>query len=70
MGKIFSIREASKFLGVSQDTLRVWDDLGKFKCDFKTVGGRRRYREETILAKLEEAKGGKRLKNEVKEEVK
>ena len=48
MGKLVSIAEAAKALGVSPQTLRRWEREGKAVPTEKTVGGRRRY----DLAKL------------------
>lgn len=42
-----SIKEASKFLGVSIDTLRRWDSKGKLKA-FKSSGGHRYYSKEQL----------------------
>ena len=38
-----SIGETAILLGVSISTLRRWEKTGKFKADFRTVGGHRRY---------------------------
>jgi len=42
MSKLLTIQETSKYLNVSQDTLRRWDKSGKLKS-LKTSGGHRRY---------------------------
>ena len=42
MSKLLTIHETSKYLNVSQDTLRRWDKSGKLKS-LKTSGGHRRY---------------------------
>lgn len=42
MEKLLSIKEASEYINVSQDTLRKWDKADKLK-PLKTVGGHRRY---------------------------
>lgn len=42
MGKLLTIKEASEYLNVSQDTLRKWDKADKLK-PLKTSGGHRRY---------------------------
>jgi putative resolvase len=47
MRRLVSIGEAAKALGVSVDTLRRWDELGKLPAE-TTAGGHRRY----DLAKL------------------
>ena len=42
MGRLLTIKQASTYLNVSQDTLRKWDKVGKLK-PLKTAGGHRRY---------------------------
>ena len=42
MGKLLKMKEAAKYLNVSQDCLRKWDRANKLK-PFKTAGGHRRY---------------------------
>lgn len=61
MREILGIRKAAKILGISPDTLRSWDISGKYKCDFKTVGGNRRYYEDNLLLQLEKAQGGNKF---------
>lgn len=48
MPKYYSIGKASKLLGVSIKTLRVWDQTGKLVPDMHTHGQHRRY-SETVL---------------------
>ena len=43
-----SLREASRFLGVSEPTLRRWTDDGLVEA-FRTPGGHRRYLLDAIL---------------------
>ena len=43
MEKLLNIKEASEYLNVSKDSLRLWDKQGKLKA-LKTCGGHRRYR--------------------------
>ena len=43
MEKLLTIKEASEYLNVSKDTLRLWDKQDKLKA-LKTIGGHRRYR--------------------------
>ena len=43
MDKMMSIQEASKMLGVTVKTLKLWDIEGKLKAKMRTVGGHRRY---------------------------
>ena len=45
--KSFSLKQASKMLGVSTKTLRRWDNAGKIKT-FRTVGNHRRIYESEI----------------------
>lgn len=47
MSKMLNITQASQYLNVSDDTLRLWDKNGKLK-PLKTVGGHRRYRKEDL----------------------
>lgn len=44
---LLTVSEASKFLGVSEATLRQWSDEGKLKA-FVTPGGHRRYLESEL----------------------
>ncbi len=43
MGKLLSIGETAQALGVSQKTLRKWDQEGRLKPTEITLGGHRRY---------------------------
>lgn len=47
MERHYTLKEASKILGVSIRTLQLWDKKGKIKC-VRTVGGRRRIPESEI----------------------
>jgi putative resolvase len=47
MEKHYTMKEASKILGVSVRTLQRWDKQGKIKC-IRTVGGKRRVPESEI----------------------
>lgn len=49
MDKLIQIAQAAEILGVSQATLRTWDESGKLKS-VKTEGGHRRYRQSDINA--------------------
>ena len=51
MDKLIAIGEAAKLLGVSQTTLRRWEDSGKLVPE-RTRGGRRRYRLSSIRPDL------------------
>jgi excisionase family DNA binding protein len=43
-----TVSEASRFLGVSEPTLRKWTDAGRVAA-FRTPGGHRRYRLENLI---------------------
>ena len=45
---MISISEASKLLGVSQKTIRVWEGEGKI-TSFRTAGGHRRYKVSDLI---------------------
>jgi excisionase family DNA binding protein len=45
--KLLSIKQASQYLNVSQDTLRKWEK-NEAITPFKTVGGHRRYSVESL----------------------
>jgi putative resolvase len=45
---MITIQEASKILGVTPKTLRLWEKEGKIKC-YKTDGGHRRYQLAELL---------------------
>nr|HDO80553.1 IS607 family transposase [Candidatus Bathyarchaeota archaeon] len=47
MGRLYSMREASKLLGVTVRTIQRWDKEGKIRC-VRTVGGKRRVPESEI----------------------
>lgn len=47
MNKLLTIKQASEYLNVSQDTLRKWDKAGKLKS-LTTSGGHRRYLLESL----------------------
>ncbi len=47
MERHYTLKEASKILGVSVKTLQLWDKEGKIKC-IRTPGGRRRIPESEI----------------------
>jgi len=44
---LLNIKEASRYLNVSDETLRNWDRSGKLPS-IKTVGGHRRYQKEIL----------------------
>lgn len=48
-----SIQKASKMLGVTVKTLKIWDDENKLKSSYRTAGGHRRYK----LSDIEEFVG-------------
>lgn len=47
MSKLLTIKQASEYLNVSQDTLRKWDKSGKLNS-LTTIGGHRRYLQEDL----------------------
>jgi len=47
MEKLYTMKEASKMLGVHIRTLQKWDNAGKIRC-VRTVGGKRRVPESEI----------------------
>jgi len=47
MERLYTMKEASKLLGVHVKTIQKWDKQGKIKC-IRTVGGRRRIPESEI----------------------
>jgi excisionase family DNA binding protein len=46
---LITIAEAAKLLGVSQPTLRRWDELGKFKARRHPMNSYRMYLREEVL---------------------
>ena len=49
MKEYLSIGEASKELGVCVKTLHRWENLGKLKSCFRTIGNHRRYFKYDVL---------------------
>lgn len=47
---IITIKEASRILGVSEPTLRRWDEAGKFKARRHPINGYRLYDRAKVLA--------------------
>ena len=47
---IITIKEAAKLLGVSEPTLRRWDEAGKFKAHRHPINGYRLYDKARVLA--------------------
>ena len=47
MNRLYTMKEASKLLGVTVRTIQRWDKQGKIKC-VRTVGGKRRIPESEI----------------------
>lgn len=43
-GRTVTIKDAAKYLGVSEVTLRRWDDAGKFSATRHPINGYRLYR--------------------------
>lgn len=52
MGKMLSVSEAAKILGVSISTLRRWEKEGKLIPDVRTKGGQRRYKLSSLFPEL------------------
>jgi len=53
--KMYTLKETAEFLGVSKNTLRLWDNNGSFKSS-RTNGNHRRYSGKSILEKQENMK--------------
>ncbi len=49
--KFLSINEAAQYLGVSEATLRRWDDNGTFKATFRSPGAHRYYSQSDLEKK-------------------
>ena len=49
MERLLSIAEAAALSGVSLDTLRRWERMGRLSA-IRTAGGHRRYREEDVMS--------------------
>ena len=49
-GSILTIKEAARLLGVSEPTLRRWDELGKFPARRHPINGYRLYDRAKVLA--------------------
>jgi len=67
--KYINIKQASKILGVSSLTLRNWDNNGKFPAGRHPISNYRVYKVEdleSILMEIEESRGRRRTKGEVK----
>ena len=54
MEKYLSISQAAEILGVSPETLRRWDNSGKFKSSRHPINNYRVYSEEQIIHLFEE----------------
>jgi MerR family transcriptional regulator, copper efflux regulator len=48
LGEYLTVKEAAQILGVSPETLRNWDQAGKFKAVRHPVNGYRLYRRERL----------------------
>ena len=51
--QLFTPKEASEYLGVSQDTLSVWRCVGRYNIPFIKVGRLVKYRKSSLDAFLE-----------------
>lgn len=47
---VLTIKDAARILGVSEPTLRRWDELGKFTARRHPINGYRLYERATVLA--------------------
>ncbi|MFC1590678.1 helix-turn-helix domain-containing protein [Candidatus Omnitrophota bacterium] len=63
--KIFSIAEASQYLGVFPLTLRNWEKKGKIRV-FRTPGGHRRFRKSDLDTLMGTSTGSGRLRDIIK----
>jgi excisionase family DNA binding protein len=45
--RLYNLKEACEFLGVSPQTIRRWEKAGKIRC-VRTLGGQRRVPESEI----------------------
>jgi excisionase family DNA binding protein len=50
LAEILTIKEAASLLGVSEPTLRRWDELGKFTARRHPINGYRLYDRAKVLA--------------------
>jgi len=48
--EILTIKDAARILGVSEPTLRRWDELGKFTARRHPINGYRLYERAKVLA--------------------
>jgi putative resolvase len=55
-GNIYTVSDAARLLGISEQTLRNWDKRGKLKPSFVMARGIRLYSKELIDGFLEEKK--------------
>ena len=53
-----TIKEASEFLGVCKDTLRIWDAKGKLKSFRHPINHYRLYRKPELIKLLKKIKKG------------
>ena len=54
---IFTVEQAAKLLGISEPTLRPWDEAGRFKACRHPIGGYRLYDRRKVLAMRKEILG-------------
>lgn len=67
--KFITIKQAANILGVSALTLRNWDNNGKFPAGRHPISNYRVYKVsdlEDLMVEIEESKGHRRSRNEVK----
>ena len=61
----YSIGDVAEKIGVSVQTLRNWDNSGRFKSHHKSPGGTRYYTEEQVSAFLGLSENGGIIKNKI-----
>ena len=57
---LLTIAEAAKLLGVSQPTMRRWDDIGKFRARRHPINSYRLYLREDVMRLRKRIVEGKR----------
>lgn len=69
MDKLINIKEAAEILNVSTETLRRWDNSGKFKSIRNPINNYRVYPEEQLTNLVQEMRGNYGLFAEIEEEI-
>lgn len=47
--QLYSIKDAAKYLGVSAQTLRNWEKIGRIVPEYRLPSGHRRYTSEQLI---------------------